>query len=443
VNVTPIQSDFSVGEIAPDVQYRSTLQARNRGVGTLTNMIADSHGPVIKRYGFRFLGKVGEAQDYTLVCGEGVSFAISETLGTGNTTSGFTMHSDNRIVLSKHGSGSNYGVIGTYDIDTDTWTKRDENPPPGLGGPRTSVRHFSGSGVGSVRQHTHIYYMLETRDGIGLSSTRLKCRKVSDWSTDPAVSSDYSSIGNDVEFLDESPNYIAVASQNNNNVSLRRKSNFGASSDQIVAPSGYTMGGCFWDDSTSSWLVVYYKNSTPREAGIAVVAADAVGDISGNQFPSGPTKMLTASGYFMALDRGSWLDGDGNRYFPFTSTAYQSALVPSPAHAGFIQKIDVDGDSVRVYSSDDTAGLDPQVFADTQVHNGQSAMTYDAGANRVLGSVNGDVLQHDLETDTWSTCNVAGVGSGTIGALLDSNDYMWGVDRNTFPITFWRHEVYE
>ena len=60
-NVTPVQSDFSVGEVAPDLQMRSTLDAQRRGVKTMTNFVADSRGPAIRRKGFRFLGKVGEA----------------------------------------------------------------------------------------------------------------------------------------------------------------------------------------------------------------------------------------------------------------------------------------------------------------------------------------------------------------------------------------------
>ncbi len=61
--ITPIQADFSIGEVAPDVQYRSTLEARNRGVRKLTNFVTDSRGPVIRRKGFRFLGEVGIAGD--------------------------------------------------------------------------------------------------------------------------------------------------------------------------------------------------------------------------------------------------------------------------------------------------------------------------------------------------------------------------------------------
>ncbi len=60
MNITPIQSDFTVGEVAPDVQYRSTLEARNRGLKTLRNMVTDARGPVLKRKGFRFLGKIGD-----------------------------------------------------------------------------------------------------------------------------------------------------------------------------------------------------------------------------------------------------------------------------------------------------------------------------------------------------------------------------------------------
>lgn len=62
-NITPIQTDFSVGEVAPDLQMRSTLEAQRRGVKTMTNFVTDSRGPAIRRSGFRFLGKVGEAAD--------------------------------------------------------------------------------------------------------------------------------------------------------------------------------------------------------------------------------------------------------------------------------------------------------------------------------------------------------------------------------------------
>lgn len=58
-NITIKQSDFTIGEVAPDVQLRASLEARNRGVKTLTNFIPDAHGPVSRRTGFRFLGKVG------------------------------------------------------------------------------------------------------------------------------------------------------------------------------------------------------------------------------------------------------------------------------------------------------------------------------------------------------------------------------------------------
>ncbi len=43
------------------MQMRSTLEARQNSVRTLTNFLPDAHGPVSRRKGFRFLGKVGEA----------------------------------------------------------------------------------------------------------------------------------------------------------------------------------------------------------------------------------------------------------------------------------------------------------------------------------------------------------------------------------------------
>lgn len=82
-NVTPVQSDFSVGEVAPDVQYRSTLEARNRGVKTLTNFVTDSHGPIIRRSGFRFLGKIGDP-DGVKACEESVGYDSGSTQNADN-----------------------------------------------------------------------------------------------------------------------------------------------------------------------------------------------------------------------------------------------------------------------------------------------------------------------------------------------------------------------
>ena len=84
-NITPIQSDFSVGEVSPDVNYRSTLESRNRGVKTLTNFVADARGPVIRRKGFRFLGKIGEAVEFSLsMCPSDVTWAPIESFGGPN-----------------------------------------------------------------------------------------------------------------------------------------------------------------------------------------------------------------------------------------------------------------------------------------------------------------------------------------------------------------------
>ncbi len=74
-NITPLQNDFSVGEVAPDVAARSTLEARNKGVETLKNFYTDPRGPVIRRNGFRFLGEIGAPIDIGSVCDRTLSKA--------------------------------------------------------------------------------------------------------------------------------------------------------------------------------------------------------------------------------------------------------------------------------------------------------------------------------------------------------------------------------
>ena len=60
-NITPIQADFSVGEVSRDLNKRSTLENQRKGVQVLTNFYPDSRGPVVRRKGFRYLGTVGVA----------------------------------------------------------------------------------------------------------------------------------------------------------------------------------------------------------------------------------------------------------------------------------------------------------------------------------------------------------------------------------------------
>ena len=60
-NITPVQANFSVGEVSPELIKRSTLENQRAGVQTLTNFYPDSRGPAVRRKGFRYLGTVGVA----------------------------------------------------------------------------------------------------------------------------------------------------------------------------------------------------------------------------------------------------------------------------------------------------------------------------------------------------------------------------------------------
>ncbi len=114
MNITPLQSDFTVGEVKPDVAFRSTLEARNKGVLTATNMIPDARGPMIKRRGFRFLGIVGEAIPLTkcdpdvLTYEQQWQFSNAETnFETG--PSGISMKPDGTSIIMSSGSSGGRG----------------------------------------------------------------------------------------------------------------------------------------------------------------------------------------------------------------------------------------------------------------------------------------------------------------------------------------------
>ena len=60
-NLTPLQSDFSVGELSPQMLMRVDLESRNINIyqnaaKEVVNFITDSRGPLRSRDGFRYLG---------------------------------------------------------------------------------------------------------------------------------------------------------------------------------------------------------------------------------------------------------------------------------------------------------------------------------------------------------------------------------------------------
>lgn len=148
MKVTPLQADFSVGEVAPDVIYRSTLEPRNRGVRLLRNFLTDSRGPVLRRRGFRFLGKVGEVALGPNVC----DFPIKN-----NPVSAYQHNVDfqmsGRTSLDRD---PNYLIIGGIDDtqcyvmeNTGSWAiKQTITPPAGdWDGFGVSVSHSTSAGV--------------------------------------------------------------------------------------------------------------------------------------------------------------------------------------------------------------------------------------------------------------------------------------------------------
>ena len=58
MNLTPIQSSFSAGEVSPRLYMRADTGGYQQGCKTLINFIAKSCGPAQSRDGFRYIGGV-------------------------------------------------------------------------------------------------------------------------------------------------------------------------------------------------------------------------------------------------------------------------------------------------------------------------------------------------------------------------------------------------
>ena len=73
--ITPIQVDFSSGELSPRLYGRSDADGYSKGVAKMTNMVADPRGPAIRRVGLRYVTQlVGNT-------GRIFIFPVNDTLG--------------------------------------------------------------------------------------------------------------------------------------------------------------------------------------------------------------------------------------------------------------------------------------------------------------------------------------------------------------------------
>lgn len=63
MNLIPIQSDFSIGELTPLMHSRSDSEIYNSALFKLLNMVPDAHGPAVSRSGMEWLVRVSGATD--------------------------------------------------------------------------------------------------------------------------------------------------------------------------------------------------------------------------------------------------------------------------------------------------------------------------------------------------------------------------------------------
>ena len=142
MNITPIQADFSVGEVSRDAKYRSTLDARNRGVKTLTNFVTNARGPVIRRKGFRFLGKVGESSSCDLLSCSPAIYPVEDTDPVGFISD----ISGNNESLAVQVTNAPYKGDGVPDA---VWKYTSTDVPPGKSGVSWDMGYvLGGSGEG-------------------------------------------------------------------------------------------------------------------------------------------------------------------------------------------------------------------------------------------------------------------------------------------------------
>ena len=78
------QTDFTSGELSPKLQQRSDIEHYPRGVKEAINVVAQVHGGMRRRPGFRFAREVKTSADVTRVLPYIVSRTVAYMLELGN-----------------------------------------------------------------------------------------------------------------------------------------------------------------------------------------------------------------------------------------------------------------------------------------------------------------------------------------------------------------------
>ena len=412
-SITPLTADFSVGEIAPDMQMRSTLDARNRGAKSMRNFIPDPRGPVRRRDGFRFLGKVGLPGTGEVVCGDSQTFSSGSAQAKSENAS-LSIYKDaldqDVIILTKRGQGgSNFSRTFSYDIETDTWTERLAFISSG----NLPQKHITGSPEGFIGQNNKLYV---TYNSSG-PTWDLYRYSLPAWSQDWSASRS-SNIG-DMTLFGEGPTRLLMR-YSSGWATTRLKDNFGG--DRLISvPSGYddTEFVGAWSPAANKWVMIN-ANAGRDTGGISLVDEDFDGTLpTPPQTLSFPTAI---SDLDLSVDHA--VDSAGNCYFVISSRdlADHFGYPADVYYSDFVVKVTSTGAHVATWGADVT-GITEGIQASSNTGSA-GALFYDASTDRVFISRNGRVSQYDVATDTWTWCDISGVQSSLM-TVRDSDGYLW------------------
>lgn len=421
-NITPIQSNFSVGEIATDMQMRSTLEARQNSVRTLTNFLPDAHGPVSRRKGFRFLGKVGVASDFPLLCGEAVAYEKSDETDANGAVYTMTQHPGDILVITKRGGAGGRGKILSYNTLTDTWTQVSQ-----IGVDNGEMSHIAGSGVGSTGDNTFIYNLRQAPTGHEIYRYQLV---LGSWQF--AGASPNLGTRNNPSIYTESINRIAYLSDSLGISAHTLPKDLANDERDLTRPAGWTIQYVMWSNTRNQWMVLIQDN---LDVGLVFVDENFDGTFGTPDYRFSFSNVHTSDWNPRVFSQ----DASGQFYVNFGSAGLASEL--GSAFNNFIMRLDNSGIEQEIYTQE-TIGADPLAFMSMSSESAEGGLSYTALTNRMTASTGGLVVQYDIDTNTWSTCQVAGVSGDTKGARVTSDGKMWGTEMDALLPTMVEHEIY-
>ena len=156
-NFTPLQNDFSAGELTPELFMRPQLRTRRgevyqSGLKECINFWADARGPLRARDGFRYIGAVIGRPGFELDCGPGTAIPAPPEDSQARFTLQY-MAAENAALVTQSGNFAIDARAFMFRLDDESFESI--NVMPGAG----AVFGIGGSGPGEIGLGTHAYVL--------------------------------------------------------------------------------------------------------------------------------------------------------------------------------------------------------------------------------------------------------------------------------------------